>query len=159
MPKSATLDNVGLILIGHGSKLPHNQENLEKIAQIMREHSSFKVVEISFMMRNKPTIQEAIDNIAKKGVTKIVLVPAFLAPGVHTTQEIPQLIEVKDKESQLSKRGIERIWRADRRRRMHRSYLRRESTQSARRRLGTPPCTLQGKRRCKHACRFHEDLR
>lgn len=109
MPKSA-LDTVGLILIGHGSKLPHNQENLEKIAQLMRERSSFKTVEISFMVRNKPTIPEAIDAIAKKGVKRIVLVPAFLAPGVHTTQEIPEMIGVKDQESQLSKRGIELIY-------------------------------------------------
>ena len=103
----AALDKVGLILIGHGSKLPHNRENLEKLADIMRKHSNFKIVEISFMVRNTPTIPEAIDTITKKGVTKIVLVPAFLAPGVHTTQEIPELIGVKDKESQLSARGIQ----------------------------------------------------
>ncbi len=110
MAKPAVLDKVGLILIGHGSKLPHNQENLERIAQIMRERSSFKIVEISFMMRNKPTIPEAIDAIAAKGVKRIVLVPAFLAPGVHTTQEIPEMIGVKDQESQLSARGIQLIY-------------------------------------------------
>ncbi len=101
------MDNVGLVLIGHGSKLPHNRENLETLSEIMRKHSSFKVVEISFMVRNTPTIPEAIDTIAKRGVTKIVLVPAFLAAGVHTTQEIPELIGMKDKESQLSARGIQ----------------------------------------------------
>ncbi len=106
MPKSATLDNVGLILIGHGSKLPHNQENLEKLADILRERSGFKLVEIAFMIRNTPTIPEAIDTLAKKKVSKIVLVPVFLAPGVHTTQEIPEMIEVKNQESQLSKKGI-----------------------------------------------------
>ncbi len=104
------MENVGLVLIGHGSKLPHNRENLEKIADIMRKRSSFKVVEISFMMRNTPTIPEAIDAIAKKGVKKIVLIPAFLAPGVHTTQEIPELIGVKDKESQLSASGIQLVY-------------------------------------------------
>lgn len=101
------MDDVGLVLIGHGSKLPHNRENLEKLAEIMRKQSSFKVVEISFMVRNTPTIPEAIDTIAKNGITKIVLVPAFLAQGVHTTQEIPELIGMKDKESQLSARGIQ----------------------------------------------------
>jgi precorrin-8X/cobalt-precorrin-8 methylmutase len=101
------MDKVGLVLIGHGSKLPHNRENLERLAEIMREHSAFKEVEISFMVRNTPTIAEAIDAIAKKGVNKIVLVPAFLAAGVHTTQEIPELIGMKDKQSQLSARGIE----------------------------------------------------
>lgn len=101
------LDKVGLILIGHGSKLPHNQENLERLAEILRERSGFKLVEIAFMIRNTPTIPEAIDSLTMKDVSKIVLVPVFLAPGVHTTQEIPELIEVKNKESQLSKKGIQ----------------------------------------------------
>lgn len=100
------LENVGLILIGHGSKLPHNQENLEKLAEILRNRSGFKLVEIAFMIRNTPTIPDAIDALAKQKVSKIVLVPVFLAPGVHTTQEIPEMIEVKNQESQLFKKGI-----------------------------------------------------
>ena len=52
----ATLDKVGLILIGHGSRLPHNQENLEKLAEILRKQSEFKIVEIAFMSMNTPTI-------------------------------------------------------------------------------------------------------
>ncbi|MGF3522221.1 MAG: sirohydrochlorin nickelochelatase, partial [Candidatus Bathyarchaeia archaeon] len=103
-------EGIGLIVIGHGSKLPHNRENLEKLASILRERSQFKAVEIAFMVRNTPTIPEAIDAIAKRGVKKIVLVPAFLAPGVHTTQEIPELIGMKDKESQLSAKGIQLIY-------------------------------------------------
>ncbi len=101
------MEDIGLVLIGHGSKLPHNRENLEKLADILRKHSVFKVVAISFMVRDTPTIPEAIDAVALKGVKKIVLVPAFLAPGVHTTQEIPELIGMKDKESQLSAKGIQ----------------------------------------------------
>ena len=104
------MEDTGLVLIGHGSKLPHNRENLEKLASLLRKHAVFKVVEISFMVRDTPTIPEAIDAVAAKGVKKIVLVPAFLAPGVHTTQEIPELIGMKDKESQLSARGIQLIY-------------------------------------------------
>ena len=101
------LDKVGLILIGHGSRLPHNRENLEKLAEILRKRSEFKIVEIAFMIRNTPTIPQAIDTLAKKGVSQIVLVPVFIAAGVHTTQEIPDLIDVKEKESQLSAAGIQ----------------------------------------------------
>ena len=103
----ATLDNVGLILIGHGSKLPHNRENIEKLAEILCQRSKFKIVDIAFMVKDTPTITEAIDSLAVRGISKIVLVPAFLAPGVHTTQDIPELIGVKEKESQLKARGIE----------------------------------------------------
>jgi precorrin-8X/cobalt-precorrin-8 methylmutase len=104
------MDKTGLIIIGHGSKLPHNRENLEKLADILRKGSKFNTVEISFMVRNKPTIPEAIESLAKKGVSKIVLIPAFLAPGVHTTREIPELIELKEKEPWLTKRGIELVY-------------------------------------------------
>jgi precorrin-8X/cobalt-precorrin-8 methylmutase len=104
------MDKIGLIIIGHGSKLPHNRENLEKLADILRKRSAFKTVEIAFMVRNKPTIPEAIESLAKKGVTKIVLIPAFLAPGVHTTREIPELIEMKEKEPLLTERGIELVY-------------------------------------------------
>lgn len=102
--------DTGLVIIGHGSKLPHNRENLEKLATILRKRAQFKTVEIAFMVRNTPTIPEAIEDMAKKGVKKIVLVPAFLAPGVHTTQEIPELIGMKDKESQLTAKGIQLIY-------------------------------------------------
>jgi precorrin-8X/cobalt-precorrin-8 methylmutase len=104
------MDKTGLIIIGHGSKLPHNRENLEKLAEILRKRAAFKTVDIAFMMRNKPTIPEAIESLAEKGVLKIVLIPAFLAPGVHTIQEIPEMIGLKEKEPFLTERGIELMY-------------------------------------------------
>ncbi len=101
------LDKVGLLLIGHGSKLPYNRENLLKLAEILRKRSKFKFVEVGFMIKDTPTVAEAIDTLVEKGMSKIVLAPAFLAAGVHTTQDIPELIEVKEKELQLKAQGIE----------------------------------------------------
>src|SRR5512135_677232 len=100
-------EKTALVLIGHGSKLSHNRENLMKLAEILRNKSQFKTVEISFMIRDTPTIPEAIEKVVEQGIKRIVLIPAFLAAGVHTTQEIPELIGMKDKESQLSARGIQ----------------------------------------------------
>jgi len=104
------MGETALVLIGHGSKLPYNRENLLKLAEILRRKGRFKIVEISFMVRNNPTIPETIENIAKQGVTRIVLVPAFLAAGVHTEQEIPELIGLKGEESALKAKGIEIIY-------------------------------------------------
>ncbi len=107
---NTALNTVGLILIGHGSKLPHNRENLEKLAAMLRSRGKFKTVEIAFMIRDTPTVNEAIDIVAAKGVAKIVLVPAFLAPGVHTTEDIPGLIGVKEKQPQLKAKGIQLVY-------------------------------------------------
>jgi precorrin-8X/cobalt-precorrin-8 methylmutase len=103
-------DNIGLILVGHGSKLPHNRENLEQIAAVIRNNGKFKIVDIAFMVRDTPTVEEAVDMVAEKSVTKIVLIPAFLAAGVHTTEDIPGLITVKARESQLKSKGIELVY-------------------------------------------------
>jgi sirohydrochlorin ferrochelatase len=100
------MDETAIVLIGHGSKLPYNKENLEKLAEILRRKSWFKTVEISFMVRNKPSIPEAIEDIVKRGITKIVLVPAFLAAGVHTEQEIPEMIGLKGEEPAFKTRGL-----------------------------------------------------
>ena len=84
-----------LILIGHGSKLPHNKETIEKLADEIRKRSRFDRVEIAFMVRNKPAIPETLEKVLQQGITKIVLIPTFLAHGVHTKHEIPEILKTK----------------------------------------------------------------
>jgi len=86
------MDNVGLILVGHGSKLPQHRENIEKLAEILRSMSRFKLVETAYMIRNKPSIVEALDQMSKKGVKKVVLVPVFMTLGSHTLEDIPKIL-------------------------------------------------------------------
>jgi precorrin-8X/cobalt-precorrin-8 methylmutase len=104
------MDKVGLVLIGHGSKLPYNKENLEKLADILQKKSRFKTVKVSFLVRDRPKIPEAIESIAKQGIKKIVLIPTFIAHGVHTKQEIPEILGLKREESMLKAQGVEIIY-------------------------------------------------
>jgi precorrin-8X/cobalt-precorrin-8 methylmutase len=104
------LNKTCLILIGHGSKLPHNRETIEKLAEILRKRSTFDNVEICFMVRNKPAIPEALEKVVKEGITKIVLIPTFLAHGVHTKQEIPEILRTKQEELGLKEQGVEIIY-------------------------------------------------
>lgn len=104
------MNKIGLILIGHGSKLPYNRETLEKLAEILRKRSRFERVEISFMVKNKPTIPEAIESVVKHGIAKIVLIPTFLAHGVHTKEEIPEMLKLKEEEPKLKAQGVTLIY-------------------------------------------------
>jgi len=104
------MDKVGLIIIGHGSKLPHSRDNIENLAAILRQRSKFANIEIAFMVRNTPTIPQAIDSIAKKGASTIILIPVFLSHGMHTLHEIPEIIKIKDQEDQLTAKGIRLIY-------------------------------------------------
>ncbi len=104
------MNKTGLIIIGHGSKLPHNRETLEKLADMLKKQSKFNIVEIAFMTRNKPEIPDVIEKVAKQGITKIVLIPTFLAHGVHTKQEIPEILKLKQEKSALKAQGVEIIY-------------------------------------------------
>jgi sirohydrochlorin ferrochelatase len=49
-------------------------------------------VKCAFMNMNTPTIQESLDEFRKEQIDALVVVPLFLAKGVHITKDIPPLI-------------------------------------------------------------------
>lgn len=85
--------NIGILLIGHGSSLPYGSEVLYKLAEMYKKSlDSDCPVEVGFMNIEKPTIPSALNTLAKKGTTKIIAVPVFLAHGIHTKQDIPYML-------------------------------------------------------------------
>ncbi|NYB52893.1 MAG: sirohydrochlorin nickelochelatase [Methanobacteriaceae archaeon] len=82
---------IGVLLVGHGSRLPYGKDVLSQIADIYRMQTEHPV-EIGFMNMNKPSIPSSINKLAQMGVEKIVVTPVFLAHGVHTKQDIPHIL-------------------------------------------------------------------
>ncbi|WP_456419609.1 sirohydrochlorin nickelochelatase, partial [Methanocaldococcus infernus] len=78
-----------LVLVGHGSRLPYSKELLEKLAEKIKEKEVFEIVEIGLMEFNEPTIPQAVKKAIERGAKKIIVVPVFLAHGVHTLRDIP----------------------------------------------------------------------
>ncbi|WP_456436619.1 sirohydrochlorin nickelochelatase [Methanopyrus sp.] len=83
---------VAVVLVGHGSRLPYSRQVVEKIAEYVEKMGDFETVEVGFMEMCKPTVQEAVKRAAESGVDKIVVVPVFLAHGVHTKRDIPKML-------------------------------------------------------------------
>ncbi|MDD3753255.1 MAG: sirohydrochlorin nickelochelatase [Methanobacterium sp.] len=88
---SNTNSKVGVLLVGHGSRLPYGKDVLSNLATIYKKQTEYPV-EIGFMNMNKPSIPTSINKLAQMGVEKIVVTPVFLAPGVHTRQDIPRIL-------------------------------------------------------------------
>jgi sirohydrochlorin cobaltochelatase len=99
---SNTIDDMskkGLLLVGHGSKLPFNKELVEKTADhIARRYPEF-VVKCGFMNLNSPTIPESLDAFRKESIDVLVVVPLFLAKGVHILKDIPEVIGLGEGET------------------------------------------------------------
>ena len=86
---------IGILLVGHGSRLPYGKDVVSKLAEMYKENSDY-LVEVGFMNMSKPSIPAAINKLAKEGVQKIIVTPIFLAHGVHTKQDIPHILGLDD---------------------------------------------------------------
>jgi len=78
----------GIILFGHGSREPEWAQPLESIA---RELSGQFVVELAYLERMKPTLDEAVDSVVAKGAGRVRIVPVFLGVGGHLKTDLPRL--------------------------------------------------------------------
>lgn len=81
-----------MLLVGHGSKLPYNKELVESTGRLIaKQHPDF-IVKCAFMNMNSPSIEESLAEFRKEPIDTLVVVPLFLAKGVHILQDIPALI-------------------------------------------------------------------
>ena len=92
---SNSKNDVGVLLISHGSRLPYGKEVINEVAKIYREKTNYPVV-VSYMNMSKPSIPVAINQLADEGVGKIIAIPVFLAHGVHTKQDIPKMLQINN---------------------------------------------------------------
>lgn len=82
----------GMLLVGHGSKLPYNKELIETTAKFIAEKSDDYIVKPGFMSLNTPTVGEQLEAFRSEDIDMLVVVPLFLARGVHIEQDIPEII-------------------------------------------------------------------
>ena len=79
----------GMLLVGHGSTMPYNKELIESTAKMIAAQTPEFVVKCGFMNINKPSIREALADFSRENIDALVVVPLFLAKGVHIEKDIP----------------------------------------------------------------------
>ena len=89
-------NNTGVLVLGHGSSLPFNKEVVNAVAEMIGKCNENVVVKIAFLNIENPTLHERLKSSEGTGVNRIVALPLFLAPGVHTTKDIPRVLGIKE---------------------------------------------------------------
>ena len=87
----------GIVVIGHGSRVPESRGIFEEIVRKAGETSGLKV-RVGYMKHWKPTFTEAVMGLIKEGVKRVVVVPLFILPGLHVQEDIPVLLGLKEGE-------------------------------------------------------------
>lgn len=87
------VNNTGILVVGHGSKLPYNKEVVTALADKLNDRID-NIVESGFMELVLPNIPQQVNKLKEQNVDRIVVVPAFLAHGVHTKVDIPTILRL-----------------------------------------------------------------
>lgn len=87
------LNQLGVVLIDHGSVRQDSNCLLEEMAAHFRRYSGLEIVEPAHMELAPPTLAAAYERCVAQGAKHILIAPFFLLPGRHWTEDIPRLAE------------------------------------------------------------------
>ena len=89
-------ENTGILLLSHGSRLDDGEEVIKAYTEMFKEEYPNANVEYGFMEIRKPGIPETINKLTKgNDLEKIIVVPVFVAHGLHTKRDIPSLLGIE----------------------------------------------------------------
>jgi len=103
-------EKFGLLVVGHGSSLPYNKQLIQDVADMLSEKMPHAVTRVGFMNINQPSIKDGLDSFKGTGIDRVVVFPLFLAKGVHTTEDVPGLIGLKEGERRISYEGYDIVY-------------------------------------------------
>jgi len=82
----------GLLLVGHGSRLQYNKELITTTADMMKQRGSDYLIKSCFLEYSSPTVAEGLDLMRNEDLEILVVVPLFLAKGIHILRDIPKIL-------------------------------------------------------------------
>ncbi len=86
-----------LLLVAHGSRRVESNEEIAGIAASLKERlkSKYGAIEHAFLELAEPSIPSAIDQLASRGSSEIVILPYFLSAGRHVHVDVPEIVQAK----------------------------------------------------------------
>ncbi|MDQ1264787.1 MAG: sirohydrochlorin cobaltochelatase [Campylobacterota bacterium] len=101
----------GYVLLSHGSKVKASNDANKEILEKLRKNIAH--VELAFLELAEPSFEEAIKKLTTSGITKITVLPLFLAPGKHVQEDVPSLASNFSKKYDTDIKVLEHIGARD----------------------------------------------
>jgi sirohydrochlorin ferrochelatase len=80
--------SVAVILIAHGSRRQEANDDLTRLAEILRSKSLHPIVETAYLELAAPDIATAGQRCAAAGATLVKMLPYFLSAGAHVVDDL-----------------------------------------------------------------------
>lgn len=81
------------IVFAHGSSVESANQAVRDVAAEAARLGAWRVFAAAFLEGGKPSLAEAIDDLAARGESRFIVVPYFLTAGLHLQRDLPRLIE------------------------------------------------------------------
>jgi sirohydrochlorin ferrochelatase len=82
-------DNVtAVLLIAHGSRHAPANDDLHELAARLSARGAYPIVEPAFLELAQPEIAAGGDRCVARGATRVLMIPYFLAAGVHLRRDL-----------------------------------------------------------------------
>lgn len=81
-----------IVLFAHGARDPEWARPVQRLAAMLGEGTDAPRAEVAFLEFMGPTLDEAVDRLVGERVTRILVVPVFLAQGGHLKRDLPMLV-------------------------------------------------------------------
>lgn len=85
-----TSTTTALLLIAHGSRRAEANEDLNHLANSLRASNHYAFVQPSFLELAEPSIAQGGEWCVASGASRVILLPYFLAPGVHARDDMEE---------------------------------------------------------------------
>jgi sirohydrochlorin ferrochelatase len=77
-----------VLLIAHGSRHEAANDDLRRLVERIAARGDYPIVEAAFLELAEPDIPTGGDRCVARGATRVLMVPYFLAEGVHLRRDL-----------------------------------------------------------------------
>jgi sirohydrochlorin ferrochelatase len=85
--------HLAIVLFAHGSRLEPANEEVRAAARALARAGEYGEVAAAFLELGQPDLPTAVEQLAARGVSRILVVPYFLTAGRHQDRDLPAIVE------------------------------------------------------------------
>lgn len=82
-----------IVLFCHGARRAGWREPFDHLRHELAGRTPGVRVELAFLEFMQPGLADTLDRLGRDGAARVLVVPVFLAPGSHSRQDLPALLD------------------------------------------------------------------
>ena len=79
------------MIFAHGSSVESANDAVRAVAADVARRGGFELVETAFLELGQPDLAHAVERLAGRGASRVLVIPYFLTLGIHLKRDLPRI--------------------------------------------------------------------